>query len=257
MRRSALRAALRGAGLLAAGSGCGAGAWALARQPLLVVARPVLADGLSGLDSLPFDVTLLAVCAALLLGCTLWLLVTTTVALTAYLAQEIAPHGRSTAPLRRAAERTCPPAVRRFVAAALGVAMTAGVAAAPALAAPEAGSHRLAGPDRLAGLALPDRPTGSAPALAGQATLAPRTAPPHEAGSRPAGRLVVRTGQSLWSICVDRLPSTATDAEITHAWHRLHHANAVRIGPDPDLILPGTRLVVPDRTAAPHREEAP
>jgi nucleoid-associated protein YgaU len=61
--------------------------------------------------------------------------------------------------------------------------------------------------------------------------------------------VVVRGGDSLWSIAADLLSSQAggrvTDRDITVAWHRLHAANAGRVGPDPDLILPGTRLAVP------------
>jgi hypothetical protein len=92
--------------------------------------------------------------------------------------------------------------------------------------------------------------------------------------------VVVRPGQCLWSIAenllTDGLPDPLadqrpqqraggaadrrtrppsdvpsdqpSDREITAAWHRLHRVNAERIGADPDLILPGTRLVVPELT---------
>jgi hypothetical protein len=61
----------------------------------------------------------------------------------------------------------------------------------------------------------------------------------------------------LWTIAARLLPTAATDADITRAWHQLHRANQSAIGADPDLILPGTRLVVPRPTARPTREEAP
>lgn len=48
----------------------------------------------------------------------------------------------------------------------------------------------------------------------------------------------------------DRPTDRPTDQEVTAAWHRLHRANAERIGPDPDLVLPGTRLVVPELTVS-------
>jgi hypothetical protein len=146
----------------------------------------------------------------------------------------------------------------------------------------------------LSGLALPDLPVGSAPARAravapaearsaapaGARAGAPAAAPGHgsrrttalpttalpitgppDGGPRPVTGLVVRPGQSLWSIAVQLLPPSATDAQITGAWHRLHRANLSRIGSDPDLILPGTHLAVPDLapdlSAPPRGEEAP
>jgi hypothetical protein len=138
----------------------------------------------------------------------------------------------------------------------------------------------LQGAGLLSGLALPDLPVGSAPVRARAATPAearagapaaapgdgsrrttalPNTALPTPA--RPVTGLVVRPGQSLWSIAAQLLPPSATDAQITGAWHRLHHANLSRIGSDPDLILPGTHLAVPDLapdlSAPPRGEEAP
>jgi hypothetical protein len=154
----------------------------------------------------------------------------------------------------------------------------------------------LQGAGLLSGLALPDLPVGSAPVRARAATPAearagapaaapgggsrrttalptpalptpalPTTALPTpgspDGGPRPVTGLVVRPGQSLWSIAAQLLPPSATDAQITGAWHRLHHANLSRIGSDPDLILPGTHLAVPDLapdlSAPPRGEEAP
>ena len=69
-------------------------------------------------------------------------------------------------------------------------------------------------------------------------------------------KVVVRPGDSLWSNAEGLLGPAADDAEVTAAWHRLHHANRSRVG-DPDLILPGQHLVVPAPIAspAPDREE--
>ena len=77
--------------------------------------------------------------------------------------------------------------------------------------------------------------------------------PPGAVPSHPTA-VVVRRGDSLWSIATDLLPAGADAPDVTEAWHRLHRANTARIGADPDLILPGTRLVVPGQLA-PHREE--
>lgn len=60
-----------------------------------------------------------------------------------------------------------------------------------------------------------------------------------------SAEVVVRRGDSLWSIVRARLGPGATDAEIADAWPRWHAANARCIGPDPHLLLPGTRLVPP------------
>ena len=84
------------------------------------------------------------------------------------------------------------------------------------------------------GLALPDRTTGAAYPV--------------------ASTVVVRPGDSLWSIAAGLLPAGAPDAEVTAAWHRLHRTNLARIGADPDLILPGTRLVVPAPDASDRKD---
>ena len=60
-----------------------------------------------------------------------------------------------------------------------------------------------------------------------------------------SAEVVVRRGDSLWSIVRAQLGPGATDAEIADAWPRWHAANARRVGPDPHLLLPGTRLVPP------------
>ncbi len=133
----------------------------------------------------------------------------------------------------------------RIAAAALGVAVGAGLAS-PALAEPASPSanHLAAGLD---GLALPDRTTDEDPGLV--------PARPHRAGST----VVVGPGDSLWGI-TDRLLPGHTDAvTITRTWHVLYEANRARVGDDPDLLLPGTRLLVPraDDLTVNHREDHP
>ena len=114
--------------------------------------------------------------------------------------------------------------------------------ATPALA--DASGTPAAGSTALDGLPLPDRATGAAalPAL-------PR-ADPHRASCRSVP--ATPSGRSRASL----LPPGADDVRVTATWHALHRTNRARIGDDPDLILPGTRLVVPDLTA-PDREEHP
>lgn len=57
--------------------------------------------------------------------------------------------------------------------------------------------------------------------------------------------VVVRGGDTLWSIAATHLGPGASDLEIAEAWPRWHAANVTSIGPDPHSLLPGTRLNPP------------
>lgn len=57
--------------------------------------------------------------------------------------------------------------------------------------------------------------------------------------------VVVRRGDTLWSIAAAHLGPDATDAEITRAWPRWHETNAATIGPDPHALRAGTVLSPP------------
>jgi nucleoid-associated protein YgaU len=70
-------------------------------------------------------------------------------------------------------------------------------------------------------------------------------APVDRAG--PLALYVVVPGDCLWDIARRHLPPGAGDAEVADAWPRWWAANRTTIGPDPHLIHPGTRLVVPPR----------
>ncbi|GAB2547382.1 hypothetical protein [Brachybacterium huguangmaarense] len=62
----------------------------------------------------------------------------------------------------------------------------------------------------------------------------------------PTRVVVVERGDSLWRITDELLgPGRDSDAAIAAAWPALYAANRDVIGPDPDLIEPGQRLVVP------------
>ncbi|MGY2874012.1 hypothetical protein ACVW00_001202 [Marmoricola sp. URHA0025 HA25] len=135
----------------------------------------------------------------------------------------------------RLAERTgCPPRLRLWLLGAF-VALSAGVAPAEAS---DAGS----GPARSAGLAaaldglpLPDRTAGTP----GRAAV-----------------LVVQVepGDSLWRIARALLPAGASDPAVTAEVADLYADNRPAIGPDPDLLMPGQRLLVRDHHTT---EEAP
>lgn len=121
--------------------------------------------------------------------------------------------------------------VRTLVAVALGVTALHG----PASAEP---SGERAVPSAsggvLNGLPLPDR----AVAAAASSPTAARTGP-------VTPTLRVRAGDSLWSIAAALLPPGASASDVDTVWRHIADANRDVLGPDPDLIFPGTSLRVP------------
>lgn len=197
---------------------------------LLALALPLTWRPSTSIDG-PGDPTALVVLAAdwLAWALTVYLAVGTGVAAAGHLTRTAQPLGR-----------LAPAAVRRCVEVAVGASTAAAVCLAPsaAFAAPPAPA-----------------PTAAAspldwPALA--AAAAPAAAQPHEsaaAAPKPQAaattRLVVRPGDSLWSVTARELGRRATPARIAAAWPRLYAANRRVIGSDPNLIHPGQQLVPP------------
>ncbi|KRF30232.1 LysM peptidoglycan-binding domain-containing protein [Nocardioides sp. Soil805] len=170
-----------------------------------------------------FEDLLVSLCAAVLLGCAtrLWLVTTATTLALARGRLPHDPHGIT----------------RRLVLAACGAAVVAGVSA-PAMAG-QGGDL-----ERLAGLPLPDRATASHPT--GPASTARPVAVRPATVEAPAGdEVVVRAGDSLWSLAASRLPGSATPGEVDRAWRAVYAANRTEIGADPSLIRPGQRLHLP------------
>jgi nucleoid-associated protein YgaU len=87
------------------------------------------------------------------------------------------------------------------------------------------------GPEVLRGLRLPGR-VSVEPVPVAVSTATPR-------------QLVVRRGDSLWSLAARTLGPGATPSEIAAAWPRLYAANRDVVGPDPARIEPGQHLTVP------------
>ena len=85
----------------------------------------------------------------------------------------------------------------------------------------------------------PPRTVRTAPADPGPVIGAPRTQLAVD------DEVVVRRGDTLWHIAERHLPAGASAAEIAAEWPRWYAANESAIGADPDLLLPGTRLVAP------------
>jgi resuscitation-promoting factor RpfA len=146
----------------------------------------------------------------------------------------------------RLARRITPSLVRRLVAGACGAAvLTAPAVSLPATAASP--DHAHVGPaghrggtssPRPGALPVPDRPALGLAHVGdhGNDGLAHR---------HPWVR--VHPGDTLWAIAARRLPPDASDADVSTAWPRWFRRNRGLIGPDPDLIHPGTHLRVPPR----------
>lgn len=185
----------------------------------LGAAGSALADAPAGT---PFDTLLAAAAAVVLCGCAAWAWLCTTAALALALAG-------STRQLPG-----CPDGVRRLVLAACGVAAV--VAAAPAQAQPAdpgAGSPPSVDPSSV------DPPRADPSGAHASAAALPRPEPV----TRQTVRVVrVRPGDSLWALAQASLPAAATDADVDRAWRALWAANRDVVGPDPDLIRPGTLL---------------
>jgi len=105
-----------------------------------------------------------------------------------------------------------------------------------------------------------DRPTDE-PAAARTTSSPDRGAEPRSGatapGDEPAQRaesapttVVVEVGDTLWSIAATQLPADATAADVAAAWPGWFEANRDVIGDDPDLVLPGQRLVAPQQEVA-------
>lgn len=76
--------------------------------------------------------------------------------------------------------------------------------------------------------------------------------------SRDTYRMVVQRGDTLWHIAAARLPNASTAARIARKVDWIHSANRAAIGPDPDLIFPGTHLTLSGGThdAHPHHQRS-
>lgn len=151
---------------------------------------------------------------------------------------------------RTASAALTPRLLRRSVGLVLGVGLAAATAPGASLAAAPATRAVVASsplPDP-GFAALPDpgwvpvaptvRPQPDVPLL----TPAPAAA--------ETGEVVVRRGDTLWSIAARHLGPLPGDAEIAAAWPAWHETNRDVIGRDPDLLLPGQVLQAPQEAGS-------
>jgi hypothetical protein len=155
-----------------------------------------------------FDVALAWGCAGAVGAATCWLWVVATVVTIDAL--------RGLATARRGI-----PAGVRTALLVLGGAAIAGGLASPVVAA----GQGPAGPQVLAGLRLPER------VAVGPEAVAPAASPALAA-------VEVAPGDTLWDIAARRLGAGAS-------WPAIYTLNRDAIGPDPGVITPGQRLVLP------------
>lgn len=140
---------------------------------------------------------------------------------------------------RRSARCIAPAAVHRAVIAAIGLSISA-LPAAPVATATSA--------------ALSSAAVRSVPDTAGSADSLPTIGRPVSAEPQPRERhlqstirtkIVVKQGDSLWTIAERALGHDATPKSVAETWPRWFAANRDEIGPNPDQIRPGMRLVAP------------
>ena len=147
----------------------------------------------------------------------------------------------------------CPQWGRRLALALCGLGIAAPLASAPALAhdhdgctstcpAPSPAPARVG----LDGLPMPDLPSiaGQAPDL--QERRSQRLGVPHAVEDAP--QVTVRVGDSLWRIAQRELSGDASDASAAARVDQWYARNRAVIGPDRDLIFPGTELDRPEVT---------
>jgi hypothetical protein len=144
--------------------------------------------------------------------------------------------------------RLAPRSLRRFVEVAVGASSAAAVCLAPAAAYADAPSPGPVGPSPVVSASPLDWPglaPASAPAPPAQQPPPVQPPPVQPQPVQPQTRLVVRPGDSLWSLTARQLGPHATTARIAAGWPRLYAANRRAIGADPNLIHPGQQLVPP------------
>jgi hypothetical protein len=158
--------------------------------------------------------------------------------------------GRRAGPL---AARIAPTTLRAAVVALLGgsLAVSVGMATSPTTTSSwsswtgSPGAAHPSGDPTASSLATPGRTPAAGPApgpdRADAALVTSRPAP----GRSPDPAVVVRRGDTLWSIAARHLGPEATAVQVAREWPRWYAANRATIGADPDLLRPGQRLVPP------------
>lgn len=104
-------------------------------------------------------------------------------------------------------------------------------------------------PSRVAPPTPAEHPASVAPAAPVAPTVVPAPAAVEPKAAGATGTVVVRPGDTLWSLAEAALRTAGTaspsDRQIAQAWPQWWAANRGSVGDDPDLLLPGTVLHPP------------
>ncbi len=182
---------------------------------------PAAVEALTGPD---FNGSLAALAALVLVILSAWILVCVTLSMLSTRALVLA----------RLSQTITPSFVRRAMFLGAAGALVVGPVCAVGNTGESSDTHRPSAVSKaLDGLRLPDRPLGASP-------LAKVVTDPV---------VMVRPGDSLWSIAARHLNPGASNSEISAAAHAWYSANRTRIGSDPNLILPHQQLTPPAKEA--------
>lgn len=163
---------------------------------------------------------------------------------------------------RLGADLVTPRLARRVVGALLGVGVAAGLAPGASLAAPatvvrartplpDPGFAPLPDPEWAPPAHEPADPARGwvpgAPVVRAHPDVRVLSSAPRRGSPRDAPvEVVVRRGDSLWSIAARHLGHDPSDAEIARAWPAWFEANRGAVGDDPDVLRPGQVLRAPE-----------
>lgn len=147
------------------------------------------------------------------------------------------------------AHRLAPAPWRRWALAACGLGLAAPIALAPGATAHDGGAAPCSRAcPSLGGLPFPDLPVAPTHAP-GAGHRAERSA---GSAARPGAllgrRVTVQPGDSLWSIARSRWPA-ADSSQLAELVEAVYTRNRAVIGPDPNLIFPGTTIAIPEGAA--------
>jgi resuscitation-promoting factor RpfA len=222
--------------------------------------QQVLAPGPAGLDALATGIT-----GPVAFGLSAWLLlavlISTADALlvlakrsaTGWPAPHSVSHPREPV-LSSYARAIAPPLIRHGIAALVGVVLLGAPAAAsdtrpapPISTSVSPTVSSTVGPS-LNGW-LPQVPAAAASARSSEPGIDLVTAAGRHRRLDDDDQVVVRRGDTLWSIAARSLGPSARSSEVAQEWPKWFSANRAVIGDDPDLLTPGQRLRPPAAAA--------
>ncbi len=215
-------------------------AWLLAPSPGLLVS--IARNPQRSVDVLGADVVVLTICQLLVVGICCW----AALAIALCVASAHHPHSRA----ERLSQRLTPGGLRRPLALAMGIGTLAiagcGQSHQPAGVPPSTTPAYVASSEAFDWPREADSaPSSTAQPQADEPEAPATTTPPEPAEPSVDAHYGVLPGDSLWSIARAHLGAAASTAEVAYLVDEIYQANAALVGPDPDLLHPGTTLTIP------------